>query len=72
MSRILFVHPFQLSASALEQEWRTLYPPLGLLYLAAVVREAGHTVSFYDGTFKQAEHAEFDLELTTFNADITV
>ncbi len=70
MSRILFVHPFQLSASALEQEWRTLYPPLGLLYLAAIVRRAGHTVSFYDGTFKQAEHAEFDLELTNFNADV--
>jgi len=70
MSRILFVYPFQLSASALEQEWRTLYPPLGLLYLAAFVRDSGHTVSFYDGTFKEAEHAEFDVELTKFNADV--
>lgn len=28
------------------------FPPLGLLYLSAVLKEAGHTVTIFDGTFQ--------------------
>jgi anaerobic magnesium-protoporphyrin IX monomethyl ester cyclase len=48
---ILFAYPFFLKDSALEQNWNTPYFPLGLLYLAGAAREAGHTVSLFDGTF---------------------
>lgn len=53
--KILFVYPFFLSESALEQRWMTLYPPLGLLYLAAAVRLAGHSVAVFDGTFASGD-----------------
>lgn len=35
----------------------TPYPPLGLLYLAAVARGAGHTVAVFDGTFAAGDEA---------------
>ncbi len=60
--RVLFAHPFFLKHSALEQRWLTPYPPLGLLYLAAAARAAGHAVSFFDGTFADDE-AQFQLAL---------
>jgi radical SAM superfamily enzyme YgiQ (UPF0313 family) len=52
--RVLFVHPFALADSALERALMTPYPPLGLLSLAAVAREAGHSVALYDRTFNRA------------------
>lgn len=65
MSRVLFANPFRLAASALEQEWQTPYPPLGLLYVAASARRAGHEVAFYDATF-ETDHAAFDAHFETF------
>ena len=52
---ILFVYPFFLNESALERQWMTPYPPLGLLVLAAAAREAGHTVAVFDGTFASGD-----------------
>ncbi len=49
--KILFAYPFFLKDSVLEQGWNTPYFPLGLLYLAAATRNAGHAVSVFDGTF---------------------
>lgn len=48
---LLFVNPFFLKDSTMEQEWMMPYFPLGLLYLAAISREAGHHVAVFDGTF---------------------
>lgn len=53
--RLLFVHPFFLRDSALERQWLTPYPPLGLLCLAAAARQAAHTVAVFDGTFESGE-----------------
>lgn len=68
MSRVLFVHPFSLRDSRLEQEWATPYPPLGLLYLAAAVRRAGHEAALYDSTFKPSED-DLTQEISTFKPD---
>jgi anaerobic magnesium-protoporphyrin IX monomethyl ester cyclase len=53
--KILFVNPFFLKKSTMEQEWMMPYFPLGLLYLAAVSREAGHDVAVFDGTFESGD-----------------
>ncbi len=57
MKNILFVNPFFLKNSVLEQEWMMPYFPLGLLYLAASARADGHNVAVFDGTFAPDEHA---------------
>lgn len=67
--RLLFTHPFFLNRSALEQRWLTPYPPLGLLYLAAAAREAGHRVAFFDGTFAESE-AAFEAALHDHQPDV--
>ena len=66
--RLLFAHAFFLNQSALEQRWLTPYPPLGLLYLAAAARRAGHAVSFFDGTFAETE-SDFDSALARHRPD---
>jgi radical SAM superfamily enzyme YgiQ (UPF0313 family) len=58
--KVLFVNPFFLADSALERQLMTLYFPLGLLYLAGVAREAGHTVTVFDGTFADGDSAFAD------------
>ena len=49
--KVLFVYPFFLEDSVLEQQWQTPYFPLGILYMAAAARGAGHDVTVFDGTF---------------------
>ena len=48
---ILLVHPVFLSLNQAERELMSPYFPLGLLYLAAFLRERGLRVDVFDGTF---------------------
>lgn len=57
MASVLLVHPLFLAKSPAEQASSSPYFPLGLLYLAAYVREAGHSVTIFDGTFEPDESA---------------
>lgn len=52
MASVLLVHPLFLSKSPEEQAAASPYFPLGLLYLAAYVRDQGHEVAIYDATFE--------------------
>lgn len=51
MAKILFCHPLFLSQAPDEQAAGSPYFPLGLLYLAGYVRQKGHQVTMFDGTF---------------------
>ena len=51
MAKLLLVHPLFLAHSPDEQAAGSPYFPLGLLYLAAYVRDHGHEVAIFDGTF---------------------
>jgi len=57
MAKLLLVHPLFLSKSPEEQAADSPYFPLGLLYLAGYVREQGHEVAIFDGTFETDETA---------------
>lgn len=57
MAKLLLCHPLFLSQSPAEQELKSPYFPLGLLYLAAYVRERRHQVAIFDGTFAEDESA---------------
>lgn len=69
MARILFAHPLFLSKSPSEQEQSSPYFPLGLLYLARFVRDAGHDVSIFDGTFCDDEQ-DFAKQLQAEKPDV--
>ena len=56
---ITLVHPLFISKDPVEQKLMTPYFPLGLMYLAAVLRQRGYTVEFFDCTFRQ-DYTEFD------------
>lgn len=51
VASLLLVHPLFLSQSETESDVSSPYFPLGLLYLAAYVRERQHDVAIFDGTF---------------------
>jgi radical SAM superfamily enzyme YgiQ (UPF0313 family) len=51
MAKILFCHPLFLYENPAEAAVSSPYFPLGLLYLAGYVRERGHEVAVFDGTF---------------------
>ena len=57
MAKILLAHPLFLSKSPDERAANSPYFPLGLLYLAAYVRDNGHEVALFDGTFEEDETA---------------
>ncbi len=54
MSRVLLIYPF-FRPSFDRSEFR--FPPLGLAYVAAALRDAGHEVSILDCTFLSREEA---------------
>ncbi len=60
VARILLVHPLFLDKDVDEQAASSPYFPLGLLYLAGFVRDAGHHVAIFDGTFCQDESSFAD------------
>jgi radical SAM superfamily enzyme YgiQ (UPF0313 family) len=55
VANILLCNPLFLSQSVEERAVSSPYFPLGLLYLAAYIRERGHQVSIFDGTFAAGE-----------------
>lgn len=56
---ILLANPLFISKDPVEQKLMTPYFPLGLLYLAAVLRENAYSVAVYDGTF-EADYDSFE------------
>ncbi len=69
MASLLLAHPLFLAQSPDEQEASSPYFPLGLLYLAAWVRNAGHDVAIFDGTFEPGP-ASFAAALDEHRPDI--
>ena len=57
MAKILLCHPLFLSKNPDEAASASPYFPLGLLYLAGYVRQHGHQVAMFDGTFADDESA---------------
>ena len=57
MTKLLLVHPLFLSKSPEERASASPYFPLGILYLASYVRDHGHEVAIFDGTFEPDESA---------------
>ncbi len=51
--KVLFTHPYFLALDPKQAKAARPYPPLGTLYAAAAVREAGHVVSFHDAFFAE-------------------
>ncbi len=49
--RLLLTHGFFLAEDAKEQQVMRPYPPLGILYLSAYLRQRGFDVEVYDSTF---------------------
>ena len=53
--RLLLTHGFFLAEDPKEQQVMRPYPPLGILYLSAYLRERGFEVAVYDSTFGSRE-----------------
>lgn len=69
MAKLLLCHPLFLSQNPHEQAVSSPYFPLGLLYLAGYVRENGHEVAVFDGTF-EADESAFVTALQTHQPDL--
>jgi len=54
---VMLVNPLFLKDDPVESRLMTPYFPLGLLYLAAVLRDAGYTVSIFDAMFEESDEA---------------
>jgi radical SAM superfamily enzyme YgiQ (UPF0313 family) len=62
MKRILITHSYFIHFDPKQENLGQPYPPLGTLYAAAVLREAGFDVIFHDVMFRQdAKHIEAEL-----------
>lgn len=60
MTDLLLVNPLALQEDPMERKIMTPYFPLGLLYLAAVARNAGYSVGIFDATFKDTHQSFVD------------
>lgn len=69
--KILFTHSYFMFFDPKQWEQEQPYPPLGTIWAAAVMREAGHEVALCDTMF--AEHATvIEAELDRFKPDLLV
>ena len=57
MIDVLFVNPLFLHEDPVESKLMTPYFPLGILYIAAVAREAGYRVAVFDAMFAEDDAA---------------
>ncbi|MGD2146020.1 MAG: radical SAM protein [Anaerolineae bacterium] len=57
MADVLLVNPLFLYEDPVESELMTPYLPLGVLYLAAVARDAGYHVAVFDAMFAEGDQA---------------
>lgn len=69
MAKLLLCHPVFLALNPEEQAAASPYFPLGLLYLASYVRENGHQVAVFDGTF-EADESSFARRLAAEQPDL--
>lgn len=69
MASIVLAHPLFLVDSPAEQASSSPYFPLGILYLASYLREAGHEVDVFDGTFSSG-HQRFAERLDDRRPDV--
>lgn len=69
MAKLLLCHPLFLKLSPDEQAASSPYFPLGLLYLASYVRENGHEVAVFDGTFADGIQ-DFEKSLKEHQPDV--
>lgn len=69
VASITLAHPLFLAHNPTEQAASSPYFPLGLLYLASYVRERGHQVTIFDGTFESSE-ASFEQHLRRHQPDL--
>jgi len=56
---ITLVHPLFIAKDPVEQRLMTPYFPLGLMYLAAVLRDRGYSVEMFDCAFRE-DYADFE------------
>lgn len=54
MANVLFTHSYFLRFDPKQWKQQQPYPPLGTIFAAAVLREAGHNVSLFDTMFSHA------------------
>lgn len=59
MTDITLVHPLFINKDPVEQKIMTPYFPLGLMYLAAVLRQRGYQVEMFDCAFRE-DYSEFE------------
>ena len=66
--KILFVHPLATIGLRIEKE--TKYPPMGIVFLAAVARENGYEVKILDANIEDNSWGNINLILADFKPDV--
>jgi len=71
MNSVLFTHSYFYKRDPKQWKFKQPYPPLGTLQVAAVTREAGFEVSFFDVSLRDDPN-EIEHELNTHHPDFFV